>query len=441
MGSFSVCEVWLLAQCLGSVRNWQAVGPFVRSNGLERRPVAPRNLARFSRWPGNPSPAAHDRTYFGQTASDISGWAWGLNPDDWVWQASRSPVASRPGTPGPRMDGLMDGETLSAKNAAYPILVPLFKEMACLEAKASRYAEALSELESCFRGGAGPEFRKAFRWKPPKSGLPGRGRNSSTEERRAWLDWDGSDGVSDRLKSQGAIFLNRWGRAFDETFRAVTNFRGHVKRCRELVERAADELRIVQGLAQGDPVVLVRRAINLLAASFPSEDDWAHETANGEANQWDKVSAPPEWKSALSSLRAAAWKKGTAARPVTPVTEAVAAEIARKILTQMPAASKEAPTPPKVSGYTRKELIDAVRIAIDRPDWSPSAFDNIRKAAGVKARARGGAGSFQRFTNAEIRDLAAAAETGVFRWGKQIGVALRELIHPPPLVTQSNHKL
>jgi len=276
---------------------------------------------------------------------------------------------------------------------------------------------------------------------PPKSGLPGRGRNSSTEERRAWLDWDGSDGVSDRLKSQGAIFLNRWGRAFDETFRAVTNFRGHVKRCRELVESAADELRIVQGLAQGDPVVLVRRAINLLAASFPSEDDWAHETANGEANQWDKVSAPPEWKSALSSLRAAAWTKGTAARPVMPVTEAVAAEIARKILTQMPAASKEAPTPPKVSGYTRKELIDAVRIAIDRPDWSPSAFDNIRKAAGVKARARGGAGSFQRFTNAEIRDLAAAAETGVFRWGKQIGVALRELIHPPPLVTQSNHKL
>lgn len=168
MGSFSVCEVWLLAQCLGSVRNWQAVGPFVRSNGLERRPVAPRNLARFSRWPGNPSPAAHDRTYFGQTASDISGWAWGLNPDDWVWQASRSPVASRPGTPGPRMDGLMDGETLSAKNAAYPTLVPLFKEMACLKATASRYAEALSELESCFRGGAGPEFRKAFRWKPPQ---------------------------------------------------------------------------------------------------------------------------------------------------------------------------------------------------------------------------------------------------------------------------------
>jgi len=86
------------------------------------------------------------------------------------------------------------------------------------------------------------------------------------------------------------------------------------------------------------------------------------------------------------------------------------------------------PPPPlyKPDGWTRGELINQAHAF--NVSLSPSTFDNIRKAAGIKPSERGGRGAQRRYSIAELRKLIRTAKTGRFRNGPHIASAWADLL-------------
>jgi len=97
------------------------------------------------------------------------------------------------------------------------------------------------------------------------------------------------------------------------------------------------------------------------------------------------------------------------------------------------AASRQRPRH-KPGGWTKSEIIAEVRAAEPPPQFSESTFDRIRKIARVRKRKAAN----ERFSDAELRELADAAELGgtlngknyKFRDGTAIAQAIRELVPP-----------
>lgn len=80
----------------------------------------------------------------------------------------------------------------------------------------------------------------------------------------------------------------------------------------------------------------------------------------------------------------------------------------------------------KPAGWTQSELINE---AIDAgAGLSDTKFRRIREVAGLKPSLRGGQGQQRRYSNRDIRQLCKAAETDVFRKGKQLADVWRGLV-------------
>ena len=79
----------------------------------------------------------------------------------------------------------------------------------------------------------------------------------------------------------------------------------------------------------------------------------------------------------------------------------------------------------KPGGWTKSELVE--QAAEGAESCSNSTFDNIRRRAGVRPSERGGVGQQRRYSRAEVRRLAEAAEKGRFRDGRRIAHAWQEL--------------
>ncbi|MEM1331476.1 MAG: hypothetical protein AAGG07_13045 [Planctomycetota bacterium] len=106
------------------------------------------------------------------------------------------------------------------------------------------------------------------------------------------------------------------------------------------------------------------------------------------------------------------------------VTES-AQDRATHVVGDSPGLSRSRPVS-KPGGWTRKELVDeALEFGAK---CSNSTFDSIRKAAEIPAAEKGGRGAQRRFSNADLRKLIAAVESGRFRSGETIAAAWRQLL-------------
>jgi hypothetical protein len=84
----------------------------------------------------------------------------------------------------------------------------------------------------------------------------------------------------------------------------------------------------------------------------------------------------------------------------------------------------------KPSGWTKGELVEQAKL--DEARFSPSAFDRIRKAAGVKPSPRGGKGQQRRFSLSELRKMILAVNKSTCRDKAKIIAAWKQLLPSDP---------
>jgi len=84
----------------------------------------------------------------------------------------------------------------------------------------------------------------------------------------------------------------------------------------------------------------------------------------------------------------------------------------------------------KPSGWTKGELVEQAKS--DEARFSPSAFDRIRKAAGVKPSPRGGKGQQRRFSRSELRKMMMAVNKSPCRDKDKIIAAWEQLLRSDP---------